>query len=122
MSSMTQHFGDVEALPLLDTAMLDGLRAALGPATDTLVEKALDVLGDRLGKLDALAGTPLDEGFARLAHEIGGVAGQIGLSRLSKASLALEQLSRGGDADGASVALGGLQHIAADSRAALGKP
>lgn len=109
----------VAAVPLVDSAMLDGLRAALGPATDTLVSRAQGILEDRLEKLDALAPTPLEDQFARLAHEIGGVAGQIGLARLAKAALALEQCSRSGDADAASTALIGLRDIASDTRLAL---
>ena len=119
MSALAQHTIDVGALPLLDTAMIEALRSALGPGTDALVERARGVIDDRLEKLEALGLTPLDDGFARLAHEIGGVAGQIGLTRLAQAALALERLSRGGDCDAASAALDALLETAEASRAAL---
>jgi HPt (histidine-containing phosphotransfer) domain-containing protein len=119
---MTQPQLDaVAGLPLYDGAILDGLRAALGPATDTLVEKATGILDDRMAKLHAMSETPLDDEFARLAHEIAGVAGQIGLTRLSKASLALERISRDGDADGAAGVLRDVEAIASESRDAMGR-
>jgi HPt (histidine-containing phosphotransfer) domain-containing protein len=115
------HLDAVAALPLYDGAVLEGLRAALGPATDTLVEKATDILEDRMARLQALGETPLDDEFARLAHEIAGVAGQIGLTRLSKASLALERVSRDGDAQGACGVLRDVEAIASESRVAMGR-
>jgi HPt (histidine-containing phosphotransfer) domain-containing protein len=119
---MTQAQLDaVSGLPLYDGAILDGLRAALGPATDTLVEKATGILDDRMAKLHALGETPLEDEFARIAHEIAGVAGQIGLTRLSKASLALERVSREGDAAGATSVLRDVEAIADESRAAMGR-
>jgi HPt (histidine-containing phosphotransfer) domain-containing protein len=84
--------------PLVDDALLAGLREALGPATDGLIAKATEVVEDRLEKLRALAAEPISDGFARLAHEIGGVSGQVGLARLSREALALEHLARIGEA------------------------
>lgn len=119
MAVADRETGSLVAAPLVDAALLDGLRAALGPAIDTLVARAQGILDDRMEKLDALAPTPLEDGFARLAHEIGGVAGQIGLARLSQAALALEQHSRSGDAEAAGDALAGLRTIASESRMAM---
>jgi HPt (histidine-containing phosphotransfer) domain-containing protein len=119
MTVAERETGGLMAAPLVDATMLDGLRAALGPATDTLVARAQGILDDRLEKLDALGPTPLEDQFARLAHEIGGVAGQIGLARLAKAALALEQHSRSGDAAAAGDALVGLRGIASETRLAL---
>lgn len=121
MAATDTTFDAFTALPLVDQTMLDNLRAALGPGTDALVTKASSIIDERLATLETLGATPLEDGVARLAHEIGGVAGQIGLSRLSKASLALEQTSRGGDAEGARHILHEIGVIAAETRTALGR-
>jgi HPt (histidine-containing phosphotransfer) domain-containing protein len=89
-----QEFADA---PILDKTMIDGLRAALGPATDAVVEKAKSVVEDRMARIAALATTAVSEELARTAHEVGGVSGQVGLSRLSQQALALERLCRAGD-------------------------
>ena len=119
MAVTADVFEEFAALPLFDETMLGNLRAALGPATDMLVAKADGILADRITRLQALQATPLDDGVARLAHEIGGVAGQIGLARLSKASLALERLCRSGDSDGTAAAMGELAALTDASRAAI---
>lgn len=119
MASADRDHGDFTAAPLIDAAMLEGLRAALGPATDQLLARATDVLEDRMSQLAALADDPLDENLARLAHEIGGVAGQIGLARLARAALALERFSRDGDSLGAAEALDGVRAVDAETRMAL---
>lgn len=104
-----EGLGDV---PLVDEAMRQGLKAALGPAADMIVTKAGQVLDDRLARLHGLGPTPLDDEFRRLAHEIGGVAGQIGLARLSRTALALERISRAGDGSAATAALAELERTA----------
>ena len=119
MAAVERETGGPSAAPLVDSALIDGLRAALGPATDALVARARGILDDRMEKLDALATTPLDDQFARLAHEIAGVAGQIGLARLSQTALALEQHSRSGDAAATSAAHGGFKAVVRDTMAAL---
>ncbi|TVQ55209.1 MAG: Hpt domain-containing protein [Rhodobacteraceae bacterium] len=105
--------------PLVDDALLAGLREALGPATDGLIAKAADVVEDRLAKLKALATDPISDGFARLAHEIGGVSGQVGLARLSREALALEHLARIGEAAKARAVAESLDELARASLAAM---
>jgi HPt (histidine-containing phosphotransfer) domain-containing protein len=119
MTVTDERAGSPETAPLVDGVLLDGLRAAMGPATDTLLARARGILDDRLHALDALAASPLEDQVARLAHEIAGVAGQIGLARLAQAALALEQYSRRGDAAAAADALAGLHGIAGETRLAL---
>lgn len=84
-------------VPLIDRTMIEGLRAALGPATDALIAKASGVVEERMARIAALAVAP-GEDLARLAHEIGGVSAQVGLKRLSAEALSLERLAREGDA------------------------
>ena len=111
---------DAGAEPLLDEAMLGGLRAALGPATDALVKKAAEVVEDRMAKLVSLAAEPSEE-LARLAHEVGGVSAQVGLKRLSVEALALERLCRAGQMEQARAAAGALGDTARVSVDALEK-
>lgn len=106
-------------VPLVDSAMIEGLREALGAGTDMLVERAAAVVEDRVAQLSALADRPLEDRVARLAHEIGGVAGQVGMARLSRAALALEQISRAGDATEAAQALDGVRAIEIETRTAM---
>lgn len=91
-------------LPLIDDAMLTGLRDALGAGTDALVAKAAEVVTERMDRIAALAadahGGETTESLATLAHEVGGVSGQVGMAKLSAEALALERLCRGdGEAD-----------------------
>jgi HPt (histidine-containing phosphotransfer) domain-containing protein len=119
---MTQSDLDsADTPPLVDTAILDGLRAALGPATDAIVEKAATVVEDRMARIAALAAEPVSEELARIAHEVGGVSGQVGLARLSQQALALEQLCRAGEDAAARKAAEDLAATARDSMAAVGQ-
>jgi HPt (histidine-containing phosphotransfer) domain-containing protein len=87
-----------EAPPLVDQAVIGGLRAALGPATDTLIAKASEMVRDRVSRLSARLEAGGDEA-ARTAHEIGGVAGQIGLARLAQTALGIEYALKSGADD-----------------------
>jgi HPt (histidine-containing phosphotransfer) domain-containing protein len=105
--------------PLIDRAIIDSLRAALGPATEQIIAKAKTVVEDRMGRIAALAEGPVSDELARTAHEIGGVSGQVGLARLSREALALERLCRDGDAPGAKAAAAALADTARRSVAAM---
>jgi HPt (histidine-containing phosphotransfer) domain-containing protein len=107
--------------PLVDQSILEGLRAALGPATDTIVERAASVVEERMGKIAALAAGPVSDELARVAHEVGGVSGQVGLARLAQEALALEQLCRSGQDDAAREAAAHLAETARASMAAVGQ-
>jgi HPt (histidine-containing phosphotransfer) domain-containing protein len=109
------HF-DADAFPLMDPSITEGLRAALGDGVDMIVAKTMGLIEDRLGTLDRLSATPLNEDMARTAHEIGGMAGQIGLTRLGKTALALERANKAGDAAATSALLGDVMEIAAQSK------
>jgi HPt (histidine-containing phosphotransfer) domain-containing protein len=100
---------------LVDHEMLGALRAALGGGMDMLVEKAGSVLEDRLRSLGAMDAQGDPEACARLAHEIGGVSGQIGLKRLSQQALAFEHRLRGGDATGAPETIAAIRATGARS-------
>jgi len=107
--------------PLVDDAVIEGLRGALGPATEGLIAKATELLRDRIARLPGRAVSQAEEG-ARIAHEIGGMAGQIGLARLARVALGIEQGLRSGDAtrmDAARTAAEGLAALAEGSLAAL---
>jgi HPt (histidine-containing phosphotransfer) domain-containing protein len=117
MQDRTMGLAEIEMdglaeVPLVDEALRQGLKAALGPAAEMIVTKAGQVLDDRLARLRGLAPTPLADEFRRLAHEIGGVAGQIGLARLARTALALERISRAGDGPAAAAALAELERTA----------
>jgi HPt (histidine-containing phosphotransfer) domain-containing protein len=112
------HDSEQTPAPLVDHAMLDGLRAALGPATDSLVAKAAGIVEERMERIMALAATPEDD-LARLAHEVGGVSAQIGMKRLANEALALERMVRAGEAEAARDAAGALATTARDSLDAL---
>ncbi len=104
--------------PLVDAAVIEGLRGALGPATEGLIAKATELLRDRIGRLPGRAAAQADEG-ARIAHEIGGMAGQIGLARLARVALGIEQGLRSGDADRAEAARAAAECLAALAESSL---
>jgi HPt (histidine-containing phosphotransfer) domain-containing protein len=115
---MTNDAARTEAA-LIDHDMIASLRSALGPAMDGLVARSLEIIEDRVARLDGMAADPLSDACMRLAHELGGVAGQIGLRRLSREALTLEQLCRAGDAAGARAVAGRIAPVARESVAAV---
>jgi|OM-RGC.v1.027940885 Hpt domain. len=117
MSSQIDPAG-ADGEPILDESLLGGLRAALGAATDGLVEKAAKVVKERMERIADLAADPSDD-LARLAHEVGGVSAQVGLKRLASEALALERMCRAGEVDAARAAAGALGETARVSVAAL---
>jgi HPt (histidine-containing phosphotransfer) domain-containing protein len=107
-----------DSAPIVDPAVIDGLRAALGPATDTLIAKASEMVRDRVARLrDRIAAG--DGEAARTAHEIGGVAGQIGLARLATVALGVEQDLRSGAPDRVAAARAEAADLAALTETSL---
>lgn len=107
--------------PLIDETALDGLRAALGPATEMLLEKTRATIEDRMARLAALAAAPTSDDVARLAHELGGMSAQVGLKRLSAEALALERCARAGEAAAAAALARALAETARESVEAVGR-
>lgn len=87
-----------ETPPLIDVSVIDGLRAAFGDRIAMLLSRTRSVIIERVGQIAERARDGASPEMARLAHEVGGMAGQVGLARLSAAALALEALCAGGDA------------------------
>lgn len=104
---------------LVDREMLRALRDALGGGVDMIVDKAGRIVEARLESLSALDPEADPEACARIAHEIGGVSGQIGLKHLSQQALAFEHRLRGGETSGARAAIAALGDIAQRSLAEI---
>ncbi len=106
--------------PLFDELALQGLRAAFGDKIAMLLGRTRAVIEDRAGQIAPLAAEGPSHALGRLAHEIGGMAGQVGLARLGAAALALEALCEaGGDADAVRAAAARLALLAETSLEAL---
>jgi len=88
--------------PILDTGYLARLAGHVGPVV--LVELMADgmiELTDRLGRLDELAAKGDQDGIARLGHDLVGMAGHLGLTRLSAVAAGMNRAARGGAGNGA---------------------
>ena len=104
---------------LIDHDLIASLRAAIGPAIERVIAGAVGAIEERIPRLRDLARDPVCDDIARLAHEIGGMAGQVGMCRLSRAALDLEHCARNGDADGARGAVGRVIDLAPPSLRAV---
>ena len=113
------HIATAPEAALVDSEMLGALRSALGGGVDMLVEKAGKVVEERLASLAALDPQADPAACARLAHEIGGVSGQIGLRQLAQQALAFEHRLRGGEVDGAAASIAAIDETARRSLAEL---
>lgn len=70
--------------PVLDTAYLERLQKHLGAdVTRELMADGMLELADRLNRLPGMAADRKTDDIARLAHDVAGAAGHLGLSRLS---------------------------------------
>lgn len=106
--------------PLFDESALTGLRAAFGDKIAMLLSRTRAVIEERVSQIAPLAAQGPSQALGRLAHEVGGMAGQVGLSRLGAAALALEALCEaGGDADAVRDAAARLSLLSDASLAAL---
>jgi HPt (histidine-containing phosphotransfer) domain-containing protein len=104
---------------LVDTTVLDGLRAVFGDAVGALLSKTRSIINERIAQAGPLAETGAAEPVARICHEIGGMAGQIGMAALSRAALALEVELKSGAVEDMPAAMAQLSRLAHDSVAAL---
>jgi HPt (histidine-containing phosphotransfer) domain-containing protein len=104
---------------LIDQTVLQGLREIFGPRSATLLARTRQMVAERVETLGRMAEAGPDDRLARLAHEIGGMAGQVGMKRLSRDALALERLCRTGDLVEIRTATAALGKLAAASLAAL---
>lgn len=98
--------------PLIDASVIDGLRAAFGERIAMLLSRTRAVIAERAGQIAARAQDGPTPEMARLAHEVGGMAGQVGLTRLSAAALSLEALCGDGDAAAIALAAGHVETLA----------
>jgi len=84
-----------KAKPLIDFAYLDRLSAHLGESeVRELLEDGLIEIGDRLDEVDRLVAAGERAGVLRLAHDLTGMAGHLGLSALSAAAAAIGREGR----------------------------
>ena len=86
--------------PVLDTAYLERLAGHLGKSVlDELMADGLIELADRTRRLQEMAEAGDIEGLARLGHDLVGMAGHLGLSRLSAAAADLSRSAHEGRPD-----------------------
>lgn len=86
---------------LLDHGVIDGLRTVFGERTGMLLSRTRQMVAERMEQIGRTDPVTESEPLARLAHEVGGMAGQVGMSALSAEALALERLCRQGEHDAA---------------------
>ena len=91
--------------PTLDTEYLARLARHLGASVlAELLADGLIELTDRLARLDELAAAGDLDGIARLGHDLVGMTGHLGLTRLSAAAAEMNRAAReGGGGDAAPV-------------------
>lgn len=108
---MTDDSGE-RRTPVLDQAVFNALEEVLAPdALTPIIVEAAEEIRDRLDAisrhLTSVEGP--DEGgareLARLAHDLSGLSGQVGLAAMASAARALEEALRSGDAAQAGAAL-----------------
>jgi len=88
-------------LPVLDEDFLARLAGHVGTAVlSELAADGLIELTDRLNRLTELRKERDSDAIARLGHDLVGMAGHLGLARLSAAAAALNRAARAGDPDG----------------------
>ncbi len=85
--------------PTLDTEYLARLSGHLGASVlAELLADGLIELTDRLARLEELAAAGNLDGIARLGHDLVGMTGHLGLSRLSAAAAGINRAARDGAA------------------------
>jgi HPt (histidine-containing phosphotransfer) domain-containing protein len=94
---------------LLDLSVLDQLREVFGERTEILLTRTRQMVCERMAQM---ADEEPGDRLARIAHEVAGMAGQVGMVRLSREALDLERMCRSGDADAARRAAGALRVVA----------
>lgn len=104
--------------PVLDMSVRNQLRDALGPVAEQIFSKSQEQILRLVGEISESARMGDTSVAAARAHELGGVAGQVGLARLSAMALAVERGLRNGPApetDFPQI----LERVADESRQAL---
>ena len=102
--------------PVLDTGYLARLGGHLGAVVlDELMADGLIELTDRLTRLDELAAAGNIDAIAKLGHDLVGMAGHLGLTRLSAAAAELNRAARDGAADQAVAIVAEIRGLGADS-------
>jgi HPt (histidine-containing phosphotransfer) domain-containing protein len=102
--------------PTLDTGYLARLGGHLGASVMAeLLADGLIELTDRLTRLEELAAVGDLDGIARLGHDLVGMAGHLGLSRLSAAAAEMNRAAREGAAGQAVAIVAEIRWLGADS-------
>lgn len=104
---------------LFDASVLDGLRSIFGDATSALLSKTRAIINERLEQMAGMDAAASPDALARMCHEIGGMAGQIGLTTLSRHALSMEGDVKAGAVADLSAAKAELERLARASVAAL---
>ena len=106
--------------PMLDTGYLARLAGHVG--TTVLAELMADgliELTDRLTRLTELETAGDLDGIARLGHDLVGMAGHLGLARLSAAVAGMNRAAREGAATQVMPEIGEVQRLGVDSIEAM---
>jgi two-component system, sensor histidine kinase and response regulator len=107
--------------PIVDGPRQDQLRAidGTGEALGALLEMFFASIDDRVDRLERLAGEGDREGLRKLAHELKGSAGNLGLAQLAVTCTRLEAASAGEPVDGQQ-GLPDVRELVGEVRAAAG--
>lgn len=104
---------------IVDAEALAELRLLFGPRAPELLARSRAIIAERAAGLPDAAAQPTPEALGRLAHEIAGMAGQLGLRALAAAAARTEALCAAGDRAGAVASASALVALSEVSLAAL---
>lgn len=108
------------APPVLDTDHLDRLEGHLGPdALSELLADGLIELSDRLNRLGQLQKTAELDSMGRLGHDLAGMAGNLGLTRLAATAREMNRVARAGDKPAALAEAGAVRRLGFEASEAL---
>jgi len=106
--------------PVLDASYLTRLAGHLGEAElNEILADGLIELTDRLARVAEMASVGDPGGLARLGHDLVGMAGHLGLTRLSAAAAELNRAARDAKPGGIAAAAAVLRHMGAEATEAL---
>ena len=95
---MFERRGPEPEHPILDTGYLARLAGHVGPVVlAELMADGMIELTDRLTRLGELVAAGDLDGIARLGHDLVGMAGHLGLTRLSALAAGMNRTAREGD-------------------------